>query len=147
SVARDARQTLGHLVVVLAHPLLVGRGVHPLLQRRDHVPHFHRRLPHPPATGSKQSSRSPSCRTRSFSQAAPLTPTSHVPASAPSAVRARDRRRHLHGRAVPALGQKPPEVAVHVHRHAHPSSARTRGMTSLWKRSMVVSIRPSTASG
>src|SRR5215471_11331934 len=85
-VARDARQTLGHLVVVLAHPLLVGRGVHPLLQRRDHVPHFHRRLPHPPATGSKQSSRSPSCRTRSFSQAVPLTATSHVSASAPSAV-------------------------------------------------------------
>src|SRR5215469_11407520 len=85
-VARDARQTLGHLVVVLAHPLLVGRGIHPLLQRRDHVPHFHRRLPHPPATGSKQSSRSPSCRTRSFSQAVPFTATSHVSASAPSAV-------------------------------------------------------------
>src|SRR5215510_3035012 len=85
-VAHDARQALRHLVVVLAHPLLVGRGIHPLLQRRDHIPHFHRTLPHPPATGSKQSSRSPSCRTRFFAQTAPLTATSHVSLSAPSTV-------------------------------------------------------------
>src|SRR2546427_6640307 len=86
-VADDAGQRLRHLVVVLAQPLLIGGGVNPLLQRRDHIPHFHRTLPHPPATGSKQSSRSPSCRTRSFPQAAPFTATSHVSRSAPSAVR------------------------------------------------------------
>src|SRR5215468_4241334 len=33
-VAHDARQPLRHLVVVLAHPLLIGRGIHALLQRR-----------------------------------------------------------------------------------------------------------------
>src|SRR5262249_59985811 len=59
----------------------------------------------------------------------------------------RGRRRHFHGRPVPTVGQEPSEVAVHVHGHAHPSSARTRGITSLWKRSIVVSIRPSRASG
>src|SRR5204863_365840 len=38
--------------------------------------------------------------------------------------------------------------AVHVDRHRHSrSSARTRGMTSVWKRWIVVSMRPSTASG
>src|SRR5213594_4699278 len=88
-VAEDARQRLRHPVVVLAQPLLVGRGVDPFLQRRDHVPHLHRApsLPHPPATGSKQSSRSPSCKTRSFSQAAPFTATSHVSPRAPSETR------------------------------------------------------------
>src|SRR5215470_7981832 len=85
-VARDARQGLRHLVIVLAYPLLVGGRIHSLLQRRDHIPHFHCTLPHPPATGSKQSSRSPSWRTRFFSQAAPLTATNHVSGSAPSAL-------------------------------------------------------------
>src|SRR4030095_13056617 len=75
-VAHDARQALRHLVVVLAHPLLIGRGIHAFLQCRDHVPQFHRILPHPPA-----------------------------------------------------------------------SSERTRGMTAFWRRSMVVSIRPSRATG
>src|SRR5712692_8611033 len=88
-VADDARQRLRHPVVVLAQPLLVGGGVDPLLQGRDHVPHLHRArsFPHPAATGSKQSSRSPSCRTRSFSQAAPFTATSHVSRTAPSETR------------------------------------------------------------
>src|SRR6266508_3377346 len=88
-VADDARQRLRHLVVVLAQPLLIRGGIDSVLQRRDHVPHLHRTLslPHPPATGSKQSRRSPSCRTRSFSQAAPFTATSHVSHPAPREAR------------------------------------------------------------
>src|SRR5207247_1020665 len=80
---------LRHFVVVLAQPFLVGGGLDPPLQRRDDVPHFHRRSSlargagYPAATGSKQSRRSPDWSTRSFSQVAPLTATSHVSPAAP----------------------------------------------------------------
>src|SRR5262249_44006875 len=83
-VTDDAGQRPRDAVVVLTHPLLVGGGVDALLERRDHVPHLHPDLlPQPAATGSKQSSRSPSCRTRCSSQATPFTATSQVSRSAP----------------------------------------------------------------
>src|SRR5215472_8242078 len=75
-VADDARQRLRHLVIVLAQPLLVDGGIDASLERRGAA--------QPAATGSKQSSISPSSRTRSCPQAWPLTATSHASRSAPS---------------------------------------------------------------
>src|SRR3990167_382768 len=150
-VADDAGQCLCHLVVVFAQPLLIGGGVGPLLQRRDHVPHLHRTLPSLSGGDGFET-----VQQVAFPQDTVLLAGGAVhgdqPCVAVGTERGEERldggpRRHLHRRAVPALGHEPPEVAVHVNRHAHPSSARTRGMTSLWKRSMVVSIRPSSASG
>src|SRR2546425_850352 len=60
----------------------------------------------------------------------------------------RGARLQLDREAIAALRHEAAQVAVHVDRHRHSrSSARTRGMTSVWKRWIVVSMRPSTASG
>src|SRR5437762_2482961 len=104
-VADDARQRLGHSIVVLAQPLFVRGWLHAGLQRVDHEADRHAissrlligararlepwwaviegRGSAPPATGSKQSRRSPASRTRPVSTVAPLTATSHVSRSAP----------------------------------------------------------------
>src|SRR5439155_11105933 len=84
-VADDARQRLGHPIVVLAQPRFVRGRLHAGLQRVDHEADRHAvSPPRPPATGSKQSRRSPASRTRPVSAVAPLTATSHVSRSAPS---------------------------------------------------------------
>src|SRR5437016_8336604 len=82
-VADNARQRLGHPIVVLTQPRFVRGRLHAGLQRVDHEADRHAASPRPPATGSKQSRRSPASRTRSRSAVAPLTATSHVSRSAP----------------------------------------------------------------
>src|SRR5687768_16230040 len=46
-----------------------------------------------------------------------------------------------------AVGEKAPERAVHDDRDRHSPAALTRGMTSRWKRSMTISMRPSGDTG
>src|SRR5690242_1552711 len=92
AIAHDAGQRSRHHVVVLPQPALVVLALDARLQCRDHVPYRHgpfspRRLPAPPARGSKQSSTSPGASTASRSATAWLRATTHVSWSAPSPAR------------------------------------------------------------
>src|SRR3990172_3099799 len=129
-VADDAGQRLRHLVVVLAQPRLIGGGVRPLLQRRDHVSHLHRALPSLSGGDGFET-----VQQVAFPQDTVLLAGGAVHGDQPCVAIGTERgeerldggpRRHLHRRAVPALGHEPPEVAVHVNRHAHPSGLSGR---------------------